>query len=121
MWKVLQQNDENMQLNVIIMSHVVYESLSNFSLRRWGGRYRGIKNETSSRVITVVDTDKNYYKNYKNTNQNPIDDFKCMERVYTFHSSSAICYLRLLFACTLMHWGKHEMGQIINYLFERCF
>ena len=100
------------------MSHVVYESLSNFSLRRWGGRYRGIKNETSSRVITVVDTDKNYYKNYKNTNQNPIDNFKCMERVYTFHSSSAICYLRLLFACTLMHWWKYETGQIINYLFE---
>ena len=68
-----------MQLNVIIMSHVVYESLSNFSLRRCSGRYRGIKNETSSRVITVVNTDKNYYKNYKNTNQNPIDDFKCME------------------------------------------
>ena len=60
LWKVLQQNDKNIQLNVIIMSHAAYESLSNFSLRRWGGRYKAIKNEASSKAITVADTDKNY-------------------------------------------------------------
>ena len=54
LWIVLQQNDENIQLNVVIMSHVAFESLRNFSLRRWGGRYWGIKNEVSSRVITVL-------------------------------------------------------------------
>ena len=42
------------------MLHVAYESLRNFSLRRSVGRYWGIKNEVSSRVITVVDTDKGY-------------------------------------------------------------
>ena len=45
LWIVLQQKDQNIQLNVIIMPHVAYQSLSNFSLRRWGGRHRGIKNE----------------------------------------------------------------------------
>ena len=60
LWIVLQQNDENIQLNAIIMLHVANESLRNFSLRRWGGIYCGIKNEVSSRVITVVDTDKGY-------------------------------------------------------------
>ena len=34
LWKVLQQNDKNIQLNMIIMLHVASESLSNFSLRR---------------------------------------------------------------------------------------
>ena len=41
-----------------------------------------------------------------------------MGRVYTLHCSNAICYQRILFTCTLMHGWKHEMGQIINYLFE---
>ena len=42
------------------MSHIAYQSLSSFSLRRLAGRYRGIKNEASSRVITVADTDEKY-------------------------------------------------------------
>ena len=58
LWKVLQRNDENIQLNVIIMSFLINQC--DFLIRRWAGRYRGIKNEASSRVITVFNTDKNY-------------------------------------------------------------
>ena len=45
LWIVLQQKDQSIQLNVIIMPHAAYQSLSNLWLRRWGGRHRGIKNE----------------------------------------------------------------------------